>query len=135
VGNGKLETQLKRNSEQDENITFLPFQNQKRMPIVYRLADVFVLPSQGPGETWGLAVNEAMACGRPVLVSDRAGCAVDLVTDGVNGYIFKSNDMKDLIDKLRFLIKSDLNKMGQKSRQMIQNWSFEKICNALEKEI
>ncbi len=43
---------------------FLDFQNQQKMPLVYRLCDIFVLPSMGPGETWGLAVNEAMACKR-----------------------------------------------------------------------
>ena len=49
------------------------------MPVAYRLGDVVVLPSRGPGETWGLAVNEAMACGRPAVVSDRVGCAPDLI--------------------------------------------------------
>lgn len=57
----------------------LPFQNQTRMPIVYRLGDLFVLPSRR--ETWGLAVNEALACGRPVLVSNHVGCARDIIDD------------------------------------------------------
>jgi len=42
------------------------------------MADVFCLPSAGPGETWGLAINEAIASGTPCLVSNRAGCATDL---------------------------------------------------------
>ena len=68
----------------------LPFQNQSRMPIVYRLGDVFVLPS-GYGESWGLAVNEALACGTPVIVSDRVGCAADVVQPAC-GRIFAWND-------------------------------------------
>jgi len=68
----------------------LPFQNQSRMPVVYRLGDLLVLPS-AYGETWGLAVNEAVACGRPVLVSDRVGCAADVVEPGC-GRIFPWND-------------------------------------------
>jgi glycosyltransferase involved in cell wall biosynthesis len=68
----------------------LPFQNQSRMPAVYRLGDIFVLPS-GYGESWGLAVNEALACGRPVIVSDRVGCAADVV-DPSCGWIFPWND-------------------------------------------
>jgi glycosyltransferase involved in cell wall biosynthesis len=68
----------------------LPFQNQSRMPVVYRLGDIFVLPS-GYRESWGLAVNEALACGTPVIVSDRVGCAADVV-DPTCGRIFAWND-------------------------------------------
>ena len=68
------------------------------MPIVYRLGDVFVLPSKGPIETWGLSVNEAMACSRAIIVSDRCGCGVDLVKEGINGYIFKRKSVKDLLE-------------------------------------
>ena len=88
VGNGVLEEKLKKISVDNLNIKFLAFQNQSKMPILYRIANVFCLPSKGPGETWGLAVNEAMACGRPVLLSDKVGCAADLVKDGYNGWIF-----------------------------------------------
>ncbi len=62
------------------------------MPILYRLGNVFCLPSKGPGETWGLAVNEAMASSRPVIVSNKVGCAADLVSEGANGYLFNYND-------------------------------------------
>jgi len=64
------------------------------MPVVYRLGDLFVLPS-AYGETWGLAVNEAMSCGRPVVVSDRVGCAADLV-DPDCGRVFAWNDLASL---------------------------------------
>jgi glycosyltransferase involved in cell wall biosynthesis len=79
VGSGVLEAQLKQRFESNPNIHFVGFQNQSKMPIWYRVADVFCLPSRGPGETWGLAVNEALACGCKVIVSDRVGCAEDLV--------------------------------------------------------
>ena len=71
-----------------ERFKVLPFQNQTRMPVVYRLGDLFVLPS-GFNETWGLAVNEAMACGRPVLVTNRVGCAEDVV-DSSCGSVFST---------------------------------------------
>ncbi|MBC7367690.1 MAG: glycosyltransferase family 4 protein, partial [Undibacterium sp.] len=58
------------------SVHFLPFANQSEMPARYLLADLFVLPSRGLYETWGLAVNEAMHLGVPCLVSDR----VDLAT-------------------------------------------------------
>ena len=134
VGNGELEMELKQESRLIKNIHFLNFQNQQMMPVVYGMADVFVLPSKGPGETWGLAVNEAMACGRPVLVSDKCGCAIDLVNDGENGYIFNSADLTDFDEKINKLINSrdNLRAMGDASREKIKGFSFEKIVEQVE---
>lgn len=69
-------------------VRFMPFANQSEMPARYALADLFVLPSRGLYETWGLAVNEAMHLGVPCLVSDRVGCQRDLVSDGETGWVF-----------------------------------------------
>ena len=96
VGKGILEDALQQKAAGDSRILFLGFQNQQQMPVVYRLANVFVLPSKGPGETWGLSVNEALACDRPVLVSSKCGCAADLVEQGTNGFIFTAGDLAAL---------------------------------------
>jgi glycosyltransferase involved in cell wall biosynthesis len=94
VGSGELQGEIDAIAAGDPaRFRILPFQNQSRMPIVYRLGDIFVLPS-GFGESWGLAVNEALACGRPVIVSDRVGCAADVV-DASCGWIFRSNDWSE----------------------------------------
>lgn len=94
VGSGPLESDLKKQAT--ENCIFLGFQNQKMMPIIYRLANVYILPSVGPGETWGLAINEALACGVPVIVSDKCGGAIDLI-DTSNGIIInKATDCDHL---------------------------------------
>jgi glycosyltransferase involved in cell wall biosynthesis len=91
VGGGELQGQLDAIAAANpDRIRVLPFQNQSRMPAAYRLGDVFALPSAN-GESWGLAVNEALACGRPVVVSDRVGCAVDVV-DQSCGRIFSWRD-------------------------------------------
>jgi glycosyltransferase involved in cell wall biosynthesis len=79
-------------TQPDRAVRFLPFANQSEMPVRYLLADVFALPSRGPEETWGLAVNEAMHLGVPCLVSDRVGCQPDLVTDGETGWVFPAAD-------------------------------------------
>ena len=99
AGNGPLKEQLKEAAHNNNNILFLPFQNQTTMPLLYRMGDVFCLPSQGPGETWGLAINEALACGIPVIVSDKVGCAIDLVKKET-GVIFRNNDKEMLSDLL-----------------------------------
>jgi glycosyltransferase involved in cell wall biosynthesis len=81
-------------------VHFLPFANQTEMPSRYLLADLFVLPSRGCYETWGLAVNEAMHLGIPALVSDRVGCQRDLVTDGETGWVFPVESPDALAAKL-----------------------------------
>jgi glycosyltransferase involved in cell wall biosynthesis len=91
VGGGELQGEIDAMAAADPvRFRVIPFQNQSRMPVVYRLGDLLVLPS-AYGETWGLAVNEALACGRPVLVSDRVGCAADVIEAGC-GRIFPCND-------------------------------------------
>ena len=134
VGNGELETLMKKRSKKYVNIKFLPFQNQTQMPVIYNLCDIYILPSQGKGETWGLAVNEAMACGKAILVSDKVGCAVDLVENGKNGYIFKSDDINDLNKKIK-LVKNNYGKFGKNSKKIIEDWSFEEIADTIENTV
>jgi glycosyltransferase involved in cell wall biosynthesis len=88
-------------------VHFLPFANQSEMPARYLLADIFVLPSRGLYETWGLAVNEAMHLGVPCLVSDRVGCHEDLVTDGETGWIFRAEEPGHLRAKLAAALAAD----------------------------
>ncbi len=134
VGNGQLETVLKTMAAGDPNVKFLPFQNQSKMPVVYRLGDIYCLPSKGPSETWGLAVNEAFACGKPSLVSDKTGCAVDLVKDSVNGYTFQAGSIEDLIRKINLFTdnKNRLKEMGETGLETIQEWNYEKVCQGIE---
>lgn len=72
-------------------MVFLGFCNQSALPAVYRGADVLALPSEA--ETWGLVVNEALACGTPCVVSDACGCAPDVIKPGVNGAVFPVADL------------------------------------------
>ena len=138
VGNGALETELKRKASGDPRIHFLGFQNQQAMPEVYRMADLVVLPSRW-NETWGLAVNEAMACGRPVLVSDRVGCAPDLVVQGETGWIFQTGRpaeaevagwLKRAVDR-----PESLSVMGQQAQKKLRDHSMEKLVEGIHQAI
>jgi glycosyltransferase involved in cell wall biosynthesis len=130
VGDGVLENQLKSKASGNPAVHFLPFQNQQKIPAIYQSCDIFCLPSHGPGETWGLAVNEAMAAGKAVIVSNKVGCASDLVATD-NGYIFNSSDIEELKTILKQLTdRRDLLKMGSSSRIKVQNWSFENQVGA-----
>lgn len=135
AGNGELEQELKQKVNGLKNITILPFQNQQQMPMLYRVADVFVLPSSGPGETWGLAVNEAMACGRAVVVSNQCGCAADLVQE--NGFIFEAGNQQQLAGVLQqFIQNPELSKkMGSLSKNIINNWSFSVAAQKIEEVV
>ena len=132
AGNGEMEDTLKAKATGFDNIHFLPFQNQSQMPILLRMADVFVLPSKS--ETWGLAINEAMACSRAIIVSDGCGAAMDLVKPLINGFIFNSNSVKDLSEKMLECIKDkeELMKMRQASFEIIKKWNFETDSIAIE---
>jgi glycosyltransferase involved in cell wall biosynthesis len=80
-------------------VTFAGFLNQTEIVGAYVAADCLVLPSD-TGETWGLVVNEAMACGIPAIVSDQVGCGPDLVSDGVTGATFPMGDVDALAKRL-----------------------------------
>ena len=77
---------------------FEGFRNQTELPACYAAADYLVLPSDG-GETWGLVVNEGMACGLPGIVSNAVGCAPDLIEEGVTGYEFPLGAVDVLADR------------------------------------
>lgn len=135
VGNGVLEEPLRARASGRSNVHFLPFQNQSVMPSVYRLGDVFVLPSRGPGETWGLALNEAMACGRPVISGSKAGGARDLIDEGVNGWIFESGSPEQLTGVLNRALtcgRQTLQRMGEAARAKSAHWSIEAAAAGIE---
>lgn len=124
VGGGELQAEIEAAAKARPDLfKILPFQNQSRMPVVYRLADLFVLPSAN-GETWGLAVNEALACGRPVLVSDKVGCAADVV-DKSCGRVFSWAESGDLSKTLStFLDDLDLLR-AMRGAASARAWDFD----------
>lgn len=122
VGSGPLAKKLS-TKYKHPRIHFLPFQNQSEMPRIYQSCDLFCMPSTH--ETWGLALNEAMAAAKAVLVSDRVGAATDLVRPAW-GMCFKSNDKNDLQNKLRLLTtdRKTLVTMGLQAQKFVREWSF-----------
>ncbi|MBU3956518.1 glycosyltransferase family 4 protein [bacterium] len=123
------------NSHKICNIFFEGFIHKENIIKYYKIADIFVLPSFN--EVWGLVVNEAMACGLPILSSVFAGATRDIVKDGVNGYSFDPNNIDELTVKLRDLLTDDKKRieMGQKSIEIIKYktpaFYAEKIAEAI----
>jgi glycosyltransferase involved in cell wall biosynthesis len=106
VGTGAEMTNARRMvASLDLPVTFTGFLNQTEMPRAYVAADVVVLPSDY-GETWGLVINEAMATGLPAIVSNRVGCAGDLVVDGETGAVTPFGEPSAIAQKLVGLAKN-----------------------------
>lgn len=107
-------------------VSFAGFLNQTEITRAYVAADCLVLPSDY-GETWGLVVNEAMACGLPAIVSDRVGCGPDLIKDGITGAIFPFGDVQALAQKIIELcaVPQKLLPMGNAVGQLIARYSVE----------
>jgi glycosyltransferase involved in cell wall biosynthesis len=136
VGNGVLESEINEAANLDKRIIVLPFQNQSMMPMTYRLGDVFVLPSVGPGETWGLAMNEALACGIPVFGSNKCGGSIDLIDD-LCGLIFEPNDITLVEERLNALSSDNdqLNEMKDNAAKRAQEFHYNKVVDAVNQQM
>lgn len=96
VGSGELLNAAQERARTSPSaVSFAGFVNQSQIARAYVAADALVLPSDY-GETWGLVVNEAMSCALPAIVSDRVGCAQDLIQDGVTGETFQYGNVEAL---------------------------------------
>ena len=136
VGSGELEQELRAASGDriGQTIFFVPFQNQSRMPTVYAMGDLIVLPSYGVGETWGLAINEAMNLAKPVVVSTHVGCGPDLVQQGQTGWVFEAGDIDALaaiIVQALMLDRGSREQMGSAARDRVGNYSYSAATAAL----
>ena len=136
LGDGPLRAELCRLISDlglQDSVLLPGFKQYPDLPAYYGLANAFILPSVS--ETWGLVVNEAMASGLPVLVSNRCGCAPDLVQEGVNGWTFdpcNTDQLADLMLRLSQAPKQRLEEMGAASRRIIQDWGVERFATGLK---
>lgn len=128
VGDGELMEELK---TREPTAYFTGFINQSALPSYYALADVFVLPSEK--EPWGLAVNEAMACATPVIVSDQVGSAPDLV-DGDTGIVFETGNSNALADAIRKCLAKSVE-MGANAALKIGDWGYAQDIQGLKQAL
>lgn len=138
VGDGPLRADCETYvNQRNVPIKFAGFLNQSQIASSYIVADALVLPSDG-GETWGLVVNEAMACGRPCIVSDHVGSGPDMIVRGETGDIFPVGNIDALADLLVYYSnhRTKLNDMGLKALEMARRNStgaaVDGVLHALE---
>ncbi|WP_164102735.1 glycosyltransferase family 4 protein [Candidatus Laterigemmans baculatus] len=134
VGDGPLREKLEVTASSLErgNVEFPGFLNPDQLRARYINASCFVHPSEQ--DTWGLVVNEAMAASLPVIVSDGAGCAVDLVKQGLNGWIVGANtggEIASAMSRMHQMPPEDRAGMGAVSRSVIADWGLSRYAQEL----
>ena len=105
-------------------VVFAGSRQPRDLPPIYAAADLFVLPSRH--EPWGVVVNEAMAAGLPVVLSDRVGAAADLLVDGENGLLVPSGDPARLAAAIGEIVGDAAlrARMGARSRRIVAGWGY-----------
>ena len=136
LGDGELRPRVEAEAEKlGVRVIFRGFVNQSDLPRQYAIGDVLVLPSKF--EPWGLVVNEAMASGLPVIVSDRVGAGADLAVEGENGWTFPAGDVETLAKRLDTLAVDPAlrRRMSERSRAIIAQWDYAAGVRGLEKAL
>jgi glycosyltransferase involved in cell wall biosynthesis len=135
LGDGPLRPQLEKLRESlglTAHVQLTGFQQYDELPKFYGLAKALVHASTV--EQWGLVANEAMAAGRPVLMSNRCGCATHLAQDCVNGFTFDPCDVAAIADRMIRLAKlspQQLKQFGAESERIIADWGLERFARGL----
>ncbi|MEK7539341.1 MAG: glycosyltransferase [Patescibacteria group bacterium] len=135
VGGGYLKSKLEklaRSLQVEKYITFLGLVSEEDKILAYNASDIFVLPSLA--ELEGMAVLEAMACGKPIIISDAEMSASRYFVNG-NGFLFKTKDPQDLARQVfKLITDADLRKqMGKVSLEKIKQYDIHKSVDLLEK--
>lgn len=129
VGDGPLAEGL-REGAAGLRMHFTGFLNQSEITAAYAASDCLVLPSDH-GETWGLVVNEAMACGLPAIVSDQVGSAVDLVVPGHSGDVYPCGDVAQLGARMAHWASNaaQLRNMGSRASHLVHSeYNFNRVA-------
>ena len=137
VGDGAARAELGRRATSivPGTVRFAGFAQREELASYYALAEALVFPTRT--DPWGLVVNEAMACGLPIIGSDAAGCAADLIEDNWNGWRVQSGNVAQLAGVMNEMARSpDMrDSMGTRSWQRIQDFSPEACANGIAKAV
>lgn len=110
------------------NIRFENFKSKELLSQYYLAADLFVLPTRE--DVWGLVINEAMAHGLPIITTEKCGAGLELINNGENGYLFTSENDKELAEILVSASKNKLKleEMGQNNLKKIRQYTVEHMA-------
>lgn len=132
VGDGPQREEVKEYLRQNnlKNVFWVGYQPYSQLPRLYGISDAFIHPAHE--ECWGVSVNEAMACGLPIILSHQVGSGADLL-DG-NGLVYQSGNFKELSDCIMTLTEEEKLRlrMGKRSLEIIERWGFRHTSNQLQ---
>lgn len=125
VGDGPQRNELERYAHDQQlcSVVFTGWVQYEKLPMYYAMATAFILPSIS--EPWGLVVNEAMASGLPVLVSDKCGALPEMCWRGINGYDFDPHNVNEIV-KVLSAISSNVERcafMGRVSEEIVTSFT------------
>ena len=111
-----------------KNVHFVDFKPKAKLMQYFKASNIFVLPTRE--DIWGLVINEAMAFGLPVITTNKCVAGLELIDDGVNGYIVESENAVELGDKINHILNDDKLriKMGNENLKKIQDYTIEKMA-------
>ncbi len=110
------------------NVHFQGFMKKEELSRYYRAADLFVLPTRE--DIWGLVINEALAYGLPTITTDRCVAGLELIEEGVNGYIVPVGDEEALSQKIRLVLQADRKAMGEAALEKVRPYTLENMAKA-----
>ena len=123
VGDGILRKEIEKEIALCQNAVYLPgYVAYSELPKFYGISDLFVHPAVN--EPWGVSVNEALACGLPVITSDGVGSRIDLLQENQDVFIFPKQDVQALVKILADCSQTQ-NSSGRKKQKIIKEWSYE----------
>ncbi len=132
IGGGEKEEEyIKQISENNlTNITLIGFKSKEEIVKYYKACDLFVLPTRE--DVWGLVINEAMAFGIPIITTDNCVAGLELIKDGINGYIVPVEDTEILAEKINKILADEklCEDMGRKNLEIIKPYTIENIAQS-----
>ncbi len=127
IGGGEQEEQYKQKIKNNcyKNVHLVGFKPKEEVFKYYRASDLFVLPTRE--DIWGLVVNESMACGIPVIATDRCVAGMELIENGVNGYIVPTNNTIELYSAIKKCLSEDTCQMQYNNIEKIKQYTYENV--------
>ncbi|MCR4329111.1 MAG: glycosyltransferase family 4 protein [Candidatus Roizmanbacteria bacterium] len=134
VGEGSDRHELEEKKEvlKLRNVKFLGHQEGTNLASLYGIANIFVLLSTF--EPWGVVVNEAAACGLPLILSRDVGAADDLLEDGRNGFLVDPLEQTQVSKHIAYILSDEMlaKKMGERSHRIVEDWTYKRCYDGFE---
>ena len=128
IGDGELLIDLKqlvKDNKLQKKIHFLGKKSKDEVLLYLKSSDLFVLPSRE--DIWGLALNEAIANGLPVISTKQVGASFSLIEENLNGFIIDSDKTNDLSLCIDRVFNMDMNQMQKKSIEIAKEFTIENM--------